>query len=228
MKLLKYTVVLDGDSLYIEQYGGLLIPKAGLHKFFKNVWAKLKFYVPQRDHPGIPHWEPTKIKFHSTKIIRLGYLATGIFALLSYSYERFFDWTTWRPGFVHPCPLPMNDYSSGRPGDQDLFTPTLYLWTVVRLGDLVARICAPLYCAYERFFIWATWRPRFVHPCSILLNDFSPGYVQPFPITMNDYWPGRPGDQDLCTPVLYLWTSRYTLECWRHQYRIWCQNTFMA
>jgi hypothetical protein len=142
------------------------------------------------EHPGIPHWEPTKIRFHSTNIIRLGYLATGICAPLSYTYERFFDWATWRPGFVHPSPIPMNDYSPGRPGYQDLCTPTLYLWTVVRLGDLAARICAPLSCAYERFFAWATWRLGFVHPCPILLNDFSPGL----------------GGQDLCTPSLYLWT----------------------
>ena len=133
-------------------------------------------------------------KFHTespqilgSKSIRLGDLATRICAPMSFTYERLFVWASWRPGFVYPCPIPMNDYSSGPPGDQDLCTLVLYLRTIIRLGDLATRICAPLSCTYERLFAWATWPPELFHPC---------------PISMNDFSPGRPCDQDLCTTVL--------------------------
>ena len=128
---------------------------------------------------------------HLWTIIRLGDLATWICAPLSYTYERFFDWATLRPGFVRPYPIPMNYFSPGRSGDQGLCTPVLYLWTIFRLGNLATRVCALLSYIYVRLFALATWRPGFLHPCPIPMNDFSPG---------------RPGDQDFCTPVLYLWT----------------------
>jgi hypothetical protein len=85
----------------------------------------------------------------------------------------------------------MKDYSPGRPSDQDLCTPVIYLWKIIRLGDLATRICAPLSYTYEPLFAWASWPPGYVHPC---------------PIPMNHYSPGRTGDHDMCTPVLYLWT----------------------
>ena len=196
------------------------------------------------------HWEPTNIRFHGTKIIRLatwwagfvhpcptpvndystgrpgdldlctpvlyvwtifrlGNIATRICAPLSHTYELFFAWAIWRPGFVHPCPIPVNDFSPGQSGDQGLCTPVLYLCTIIRLGDLATRIFAPLSYTYERFFAWATWRPGFLHPCPIPMNNYSPWrpvFVHPYPIPMNDFSTGLPGDQDLCTLIPYLWT----------------------
>jgi hypothetical protein len=191
---------------------------------------------------------------HPWTIICLGDLSTRNCAVLSYTYKRLFAWATWRPVFVHPCPIPMNDFSPGLPGDLDLCTLVLYPWTIIRLGDLATRIFAPLSYTYKLLFAWATWRPAFVHLCPIPINDFwlgylatricaplsytyerffdwgtcPPGILHPCPIPVNDFSPVRPGGQDLCTPVLYLWTIRYKLECRWHQHKMLCQTTFMA